>query len=59
MSLYFHTEVTGNDPHQNASATWTQVKALHKQQNSHNTKRYSNQSGPMEYNCEVQLPLQT
>jgi hypothetical protein len=26
---------TGNDPYQNYLATWTEVKALHKQQNSH------------------------
>jgi hypothetical protein len=29
------TEATGNDLHQNALATWTEVKTLHKQQNSH------------------------
>jgi hypothetical protein len=29
------TEVTGNDARQNALATWTEVKTLHKQQNSH------------------------
>jgi hypothetical protein len=29
------TEATGNNAHQNALATWTEVKALHKQQNSH------------------------
>jgi hypothetical protein len=28
-------EVTGNDAHQNALATWTKVKSLHNQQNSH------------------------
>jgi hypothetical protein len=29
------TEATGNDAHQNAVATWTEVKTLHKQQNPH------------------------
>jgi hypothetical protein len=29
------TEATGNDAHQNALATWTEVKSLHTQQNSH------------------------
>jgi hypothetical protein len=28
------TEASGNDAHKNAVATWTEVKALHKQQNS-------------------------
>jgi hypothetical protein len=28
-------EVAGNDAHQNALVTWTDVKTLHKQQNSH------------------------
>jgi hypothetical protein len=33
---YIHiTEVNGNDAHQNVLAPWTEVKTLHKQQNSH------------------------
>jgi hypothetical protein len=29
------TEASGNDAHQNALAAWTEIKTLHKQQNSH------------------------
>jgi hypothetical protein len=42
------TETSGNEAHQNVLAIWTQVKTLHKQQNPH-VHRYTNQSGPMEY----------
>jgi hypothetical protein len=28
-------EATGNDAHQNALATWVEIRTLHKQQNSH------------------------
>jgi hypothetical protein len=51
------TEATGNDAHQNVMATWTEVKTL--QTLLSYTNQYSNQFGPMEYNCEILLPHQT
>jgi predicted class III extradiol MEMO1 family dioxygenase len=51
------TESAGNDARQNTLATWTEVKTLHKQKNvSIQSRTQTNE--PMEYNCEVRLPLQ-
>jgi hypothetical protein len=53
------TEATGNDAHQNALATWPEVKTLHKQQKFSYTKQYSNNAEPMEYKCGLGLPIPT
>jgi hypothetical protein len=51
-------ETTRNHPDQNVLVTRMQVKTLYKQQTSH-IKQYSNQSGLMEYNSGIRLPLIT
>jgi hypothetical protein len=44
------TEATENDAHQNALATWKEIKTHHKQQNSNTESNIQKQSDPMEYN---------
>jgi hypothetical protein len=49
-------EATGN-AYQYSLAAWTEVITPQATKFSY-TRQYSNQFGPMEYNCGVQLPLQ-
>jgi hypothetical protein len=53
------TEATGNDAHQNALATWIEVKTLHKQQDSHIQSNTQSNLDLQNTTVGVWLPSQT